>query len=132
VLAVLLVLIAAGLPVWGGDRGDQSGGAIAEPGGEDGERIVAGAAGSDVRRVVLDGVVQQGRARHVSVGDAVVAEDPDGDPQRMAGIGFALPPVPLVQPGHQRQSRADAGALPGGEPEGLDQQPLAQAAFPVH
>lgn len=54
------------------------------------------------------------------------------DPERMAGEGLALPPVPLVQSRHQRQRRADAGALGGGEPPGLDQEPLAQAAFPVH
>jgi hypothetical protein len=50
----------------------------------------------------------------------------------MAGVRLALPPVAFVQPGHPRQRGADAGAVGGREPPGLDQQRLAQAVFPVH
>ena len=50
----------------------------------------------------------------------------------MAGVRLALPPVPLVQPGHQRQRSPYAGAVNGGQPRGLDQQPLMQAVLTVH
>ena len=53
--------------------------------------------------MVLDGVVQQRGARHVRVGDPIVGQDPDGNPEQMVSVGFALPPVGRVQPGRQRQ-----------------------------
>ena len=74
VLAVLLVLVAAGLPFGVGDCGDQGGGACAEPPGQHRQGRLPAAAGGDVGRVVLDGVVQQRGARHVGVGDPVVAD----------------------------------------------------------
>jgi hypothetical protein len=82
--------------------------------------------------VVLDRVVQQGGTRDVGVSDAVVGEDPDADPQRMAGIRIALPPVPVMHPEHQRQCRADPGAVSGREPTRIDQQPFTQSLFPVN
>jgi hypothetical protein len=69
VLAVLLVLVAAGRVDRVGDRGRQFGGAPAELPGQDREGGPAGAAGCDVLGVVLDRVVQQRGARHVRVGD---------------------------------------------------------------
>ena len=59
--------------------------------------------------------MQQSCARHVRVGDPVVAEDPDGYPQRMASVGLALPPVLLVQPRHQHQGGFDTGTLLAGK-----------------
>ena len=73
VLAVLLVLVAAGLPFGVGDRGDQGGGACAEPPGQHRQGRLPVTAGGDVGRVVLNGVVQQRGARHVRIGDPVVA-----------------------------------------------------------
>jgi hypothetical protein len=107
------------------------GGAFAELAGKDREGGLL-AAGCDVVGMVLDRVVQQGSACDVGVGDPVVAEDTDRDPQRMAGVRLALPPVAFVQPRHPRQRGADAVAVYGREPIGLDQQPLAQAVLPVH
>ena len=78
------MLVAAGLVDRVGDRGHQFGGAFAELPGQDREGGLPVAAVGDVVGVVFDRVVQQGGACHVGVGDAVVAEDPDRDPQRMA------------------------------------------------
>jgi hypothetical protein len=93
VLAVLLVLVTAGLPSGVGDRGDQGGGAGAEPPGQHRQGRLP-AAGGEVGGVVLDGIVQQRGARHVRVGDPIVRQDPDGDPEQVAGVGVALPQVP--------------------------------------
>ena len=49
----------------------------------------------------------------------------------MGRVRLALPPVPLMQPRHQRQGGADAVALRAREPPGLNQQPLPQPVFPV-
>ena len=69
VLAVLLVLVPAGLPAGVGDLGDQGGGAAAEPPGQHRQGRLPGAAGgqagSQAGGVVLDGVVQQRGAGHV-------------------------------------------------------------------
>jgi hypothetical protein len=43
--------------------------------------------------MVFDGVVEQRGACYVGVGDAVVGDDPDGDPEQVVGIRFTLPPV---------------------------------------
>jgi hypothetical protein len=59
---VLLVLVAAGLPDRVGDRGYQSGGALAELPGQYRQGGLPGAAGRDALGVVFDGVVGQGRA----------------------------------------------------------------------
>lgn len=58
VLAVLLVLAAAGLPFGVGYCGDEGGGAVAEPPRQHGQGRLPAARG-DVGGVVLDGDVQQ-------------------------------------------------------------------------
>ena len=83
VLAVLLVLIPAGLVGRIGDGGDQLGGPAAELPGQDREGGLSGASGREILRVVFDGVVQQRGAGHAQVDDPVMAEDPDRDPQQM-------------------------------------------------
>jgi hypothetical protein len=55
--AVLLVLVAAGLPLGVGDRGDQVGGAGAEPPGQHCQGGLPVTAGGDVCGVVFGGVV---------------------------------------------------------------------------
>jgi hypothetical protein len=82
VLTVLLVLVAARLSGRVGDCGDQGCGAGAEPPGQHRQGGLS-AAGGDTGRVVFDSVVQQASTRHVGVGDPVVAQDPDRDPQQM-------------------------------------------------
>jgi len=49
--------------------------------------------------VVFDGVVQQGCADDVGIMDAVVADDPDGDAEKVVDVGLALAAVGGVQPG---------------------------------
>lgn len=44
----------------------------------------------DAVRVVFDGIVQQRGARHVRVGDAVMADDADRHSQQVVRIRFAL------------------------------------------
>jgi hypothetical protein len=70
--------------------------------------------------MILDGVVQQRRARHVRVVDPVMRQDPDRDPQRVAGVRLALPPVPRVQPPHPLQGHQHPLPARGGQPPGLD------------
>jgi hypothetical protein len=91
-----------------------------------------GAAGRDVFGVVFDGVVEQCGACYVGVGDPVVGDDPDGDPEQVVSIRFTLPPVLDVQSGRQRQRGADPGAICSRELRDLDEQPFAQAGFAVH
>jgi hypothetical protein len=83
VLAVLLVLAAAGLVDRVRDGGHLARSALAEPPGQDREGVLAGATRCDIARVVLHGVVRQCRACHVGVGDALMAEDPDRNPQQV-------------------------------------------------
>jgi len=123
VLAVLLVLVAAGFPSGVGDRGDQLDGADAELPGQHGQGGRP-PAGRDAGGVVLDGVVQPRGAGHVRVADAVMGQDADRDPQQVAGVGFALPPAGGVQPGRQRQGVRGPAVVRRGEPGGLRQQPF--------
>jgi hypothetical protein len=66
------------------------------------------------------------------VGDPVVAEDPDRDPEQVVSIRFTLPPVPRVQPRCQRQRVVSPGVIGSRELRDLDQQSFAQAGFAVH
>ena len=77
VLAVLLMLITVRGVDGVGDRGHQVGGTVAEPSGQHCEGGLPGPARRDVLDVVFDGIVEQCSARHIGVGDPVVAEDPD-------------------------------------------------------
>jgi hypothetical protein len=80
VLAVLLVLVTAGVPDRVRHRGHYLGGAVAELPAQHVQGALAGAVGADGPGVIFDHVVQERGARDIGVGDAVVAEDPDGDP----------------------------------------------------
>jgi hypothetical protein len=88
---------------------------VAELPGQRREGSLPGAAGRDVFRMVFDGVMEQGGACYVGIGDPVVGDDPDGDPEQVVSIRFTLPPVPSVQPRCQRQRGADPRAVGGGE-----------------
>jgi hypothetical protein len=109
VLAVLLMLMTAGGVDRVGDRGHQVGGTVAELPCQRREGGLPGTAGRDVFGVVFDGVVEQCGACYVGVGDPVVGDDPDGDPEQVVSIRFTLPPVLDVQSGRQRQRGADPG-----------------------
>ena len=131
VLAVLLVLVAAGSQV--GLVTSATSSAVRAP------NWTASTASAS-RRLPL-GAMSQAWSSTVSCSssrtprpgrDAVVAEDPDRNPQRMTRVRLTLPPVQLVQPRHQRQSGLNPGAVRAGEPPSVDQQPLAQPVFPVH
>ena len=109
VLAVLLMLITAGGVDGVGDRGHQVGGTVAELPGQRREGGLPGAAGRDVFRMVFDGVVEQRGACYVGVGDPVVGDDPDGDPEQVVSIRFTLPPVPGVQSAMPAPARRRSG-----------------------
>jgi hypothetical protein len=81
--------------------------------------------------VILDRVVQQRRADHVGVGDPVVGHDPDGHPEQVVDVWFALAPVARVQPGGEIQRLADPGPVGGGQARGLDGEALAQSGLAV-
>jgi hypothetical protein len=132
VLAVLLMLITAGGVDGVGDRSHQVGGTVAELPGQRREGSLPGAAGRDVFRMVFGSVVEQRGACYVGIGDPVVGDDPDGDPEQVVSIRFTLPPVPSVLLRCQRQRIADPAAADSREPRDLNEQPFAQAGFAVH
>jgi hypothetical protein len=50
----------------------------------------------------------------------------------MVAVRLALPPVSRMYPRRQHQRVASPGAIGGGEPGDLHEQPFAQAGFAVH
>jgi hypothetical protein len=80
----------------------------------------------DVLGVVLDSVVEEGGARHVRVGDVVVAENPDRDPEQVVRVRLALPAVPRVKSRHQRDCAVGAAPVCRQELRDLDLQPFVQ------
>jgi hypothetical protein len=131
VLAVLLVAISPRLPVRVGDRADQGRYPVPELCREHGQgRALAGSAGQ-LRSVVFDRIVQQCGADHVGVGDAVVADDPDGDPQQVIEVGLTLSLVGGVQPCGEVQCPAKSLLVRFGQAGYLDREPVPQPGFAV-
>ena len=115
-----------------GDRVDQAGGPRAEPFGQRGHRLSPAARGQAVG-MILDRVVQQGRADHLDVVDAVMAHDPQRHPQQVIHVRLPLAPVGGMQ--IPRQLQRPRGLLPAGrvrEPRDLSGEPGPQPLLAVH
>ena len=133
VRAVLLVCVLTGQVDRVGDGLDQGGGLRAETGGQHAQCPGAAAGSGQVVGVVFHRVVQQRRADDVGVADAVMADDPQRDPQQVVDVRFALAPVCSMQAPGQLQRFADL--LPAGrvvKPPGLDGQPRPQPLLAVN
>jgi hypothetical protein len=71
--------------------------------------VAGGAAGHGP--LLLHGVVQHGRDQNGGIGDAVVAKDPQGDPERVVQVRLAAAALASVQLGGP--VRGVAGNVPG-------------------
>ena len=83
--------------------------------------------------MILDRVVEQGRADHVDVVDAVVAHDPQRHPQQVIDVRLTLAPVGGMQ--IPRELQRPRGLLPAGrvrEPRDLGGEPGPQPLLAVH